>query len=234
MPKHGKRYNKIVAEFDRNLAYAVKEAVAMVKKTSTAKFDETIELIANLGIDPKKADQQVRGTVSLPHGTGKTVRVAVFAEGELAKEAEEAGADIVGSDDLAAKVQKGFLDFDLAIAAPDMMRHVGKLGKILGPRGMMPNPKTGTVTKDIAQAVKDFKAGRIEYRADKAGGIHVPFGKASFTEGNLFDNLKTIMIALVRARPTSAKGTYLKSIYIASTMGPAIKLDTADVREVAR
>ncbi|MDX9753810.1 MAG: 50S ribosomal protein L1 [bacterium] len=234
MPKHGKRYNKIVAEFDRNLAYAVKDAVAMVKKTATAKFDETIELIANLGIDPKKADQQVRGTVSLPHGTGKTVRVAVFAEGELAKEAEEAGADVVGSEDLADRIQKGFLDFDLAIAAPDMMRHVGKLGKILGPRGMMPNPKTGTVTKDIGQAVQAFKAGRIEYRADKAGGVHVPFGKASFPEENLFENFRTIMIALNRAKPASAKGTYLKSIFVASTMGPAVRIDTADIREVAR
>jgi large subunit ribosomal protein L1 len=206
----------------------------MVKKASNAKFDETIELHANLGIDPKKADQQVRGTVSLPHGTGKTVRVVVFAEGDLAKEAEEAGADLVGSEDLAKKIQDGFLDFDVAIAAPDMMKFVGRLGKVLGPRGLMPNPKTGTVTTDIKQAVTDFKAGRIEYRADKAGGVHVPVGKASFSEDHLKDNLRTILNTLLRAKPTSAKGTYMKSVFISSTMGPGIKIDTSTISSFAR
>jgi large subunit ribosomal protein L1 len=234
MPKHGKRYNKIVEEFDRTIAYTMKDAVNMIKKAANAKFDESIEFIVNLGVDPKKADQQVRGTVSLPHGTGKTVRIVVFAEGDLAKEAQEAGADLVGSDDLAKKIQEGFLDFDLAIAAPDMMKYVGRLGKVLGPRGMMPNPKTGTVTNEVGQAVKDFKAGRIEYRADKAGGVHVPVGKASFTEEQLCDNLRTVINALLRAKPTSAKGTYMKAVYLSSTMGPGIKVDTSDLRDFAR
>lgn len=220
-------------EYDSQKLYNVNEAISLVKKSATAKFDETVEFHANLGIDPKKADQQVRGTVSLPNGTGKTVRVAVFAEGDLAKEAEEAGADIVGSGDLVEKINGGFLDFDIAIAAPDMMRHVGKLGKVLGPRGLMPNPKTGTVTKDIANAVSEFKAGRIEYRADKAGGVHVPIGKASFTEDQLKENLRTIINVLMKAKPTSAKGTYLKSCYISSTMGPGIKLDAASFRSSA-
>ncbi|MBD3267456.1 50S ribosomal protein L1, partial [bacterium] len=213
MPKHGKRYNNIAEQFDRAIPYTVRDAVNMIKKAATAKFDETIEITANLGIDPKKADQQVRGTVSLPHGTGKKVRVVVFAEGDLAQEAEEAGADVVGSEDLAKRIQDGFLDFEVAIAAPDMMKHVGRLGKVLGPRGLMPNPKTGTVTKDIGQAVKDFKAGRIEYRADKVGGVHVPVGKASFSEDQLLDNIRTIVSTLYRAKPTSAKGTYMKSVY---------------------
>jgi len=234
MPKHGKRYNKIVEEFDRTIAYTMKDAVNMIKKAANAKFDESIEFIVNLGVDPKKADQQVRGTVSLPHGTGKTVRIVVFAEGDLAKEAQEAGADLVGSDDLAKKIQEGFLDFDLAIAAPDMMKYVGRLGKVLGPRGMMPNPKTGTVTNEVGQAVKDFKAGRIEYRADKAGGVHVPVGKASFTEEQLCDHLRTVINALLRAKPTSAKGTYMKAVYLSSTMGPGIKVDTSDLRDFAR
>lgn len=234
MPKHGKRYNNIAEQFDRAIPYTVRDAVNMIKKAATAKFDETIEITANLGIDPKKADQQVRGTVSLPHGTGKKVRVVVFAEGDLAQEAEEAGADVVGSEDLAKRIQDGFLDFEVAIAAPDMMKHVGRLGKVLGPRGLMPNPKTGTVTKDIGQAVKDFKAGRIEYRADKVGGVHVPVGKASFSEDQLLDNIRTIVSTLYRAKPTSAKGTYMKSVYLASTMGPGIKIDTSDLATFAR
>ena len=231
MPKHGKRYNKIAESYDGAIAFTLKDAVGMVKKAATAKFDETVELTANLGVDPKKADQQVRGTVSLPHGTGKKIRVAVFAEGDLAKQAAEAGAEFVGSDDLAQRILEGFTDFEVAIAAPDMMKHVGKLGKVLGPRGLMPNPKTGTVTKDIAQAVKEFKAGRIEYRVDKAGGIHCPVGKASFTPEFLLDNIKTLVTALLRAKPQTAKGTYIKSVYVASTMGPGIKVDTADLRE---
>ena len=234
MPKHGKRYNNSAEGLDRAQALNLDEAIKRVKETATAKFDESIELIVNLGIDPKKADQQVRGTVSLPNGTGKKVRVAVFAEGELATDAEKAGADVVGSEDLAKKIQEGFLDFDICIAAPDMMRHVGKLGKVLGPRGLMPNPKTGTVTKDIAKAVEEFKAGKIEYRADKAGGVHVPVGKASFTEVQLLGNLQVVVQALLRAKPTSAKGTYVKSMFLASSMGPSIRVETATLRDFAR
>ncbi len=234
MSKKGKRYRSLVEELDRQGTYPLREALELVKGKATAKFDETIELIANLGIDPKKADQQVRGTVSLPHGTGKTVRVLVFAEGEAANEAKEAGADHVGSEDLAKQISDGFLDFDVAIATPDMMRHVGKLGRILGPRGLMPNPKTGTVTTDVGKTVEEFKAGKIEYRADKSGGIHVPVGKASFSPDQLAANIKTVMSALIRAKPTAAKGTYLKSIYVTSTMGPSIRLDSTELRDVSR
>jgi large subunit ribosomal protein L1 len=233
MPKHGKRFNKTIEEFDPASAYNLDEAIKLVKKFATSKFDETVELVVNLGIDPKKADQQLRGTVSLPNGTGKTVRIAVFAEGELATEAEEAGADIVGSEDLAKKISEGFMDFDLAIAAPDMMRHVGRLGKVLGPRGLMPNPKTGTVTKDIGKAVEEFKAGRIEYRANKSGGVHVPVGKASFDENQLMGNLQMLIRTLLRAKPSSAKGTYMISMYISSTMGPGVKVDVATIRDFA-
>lgn len=234
MPKRGKRYQKSAEGLDRTQAFNLDEAIKRVKEAASAKFDETIELIVNLGIDPKKADQQVRGTVSLPNGTGKTVRVAVFAEGELAAAAQEAGADVVGSEDLAKKIMEGYLDFDIAIAAPDMMRHVGKLGKVLGPRGLMPNPKTGTVTKDIAKAVEEFKAGKIEYRADKAGGVHVPVGKASFTEVQLMGNLQVVIQALLRARPTSAKGAYMKSMYLAATMSPSVRVDISTLRDYAR
>ncbi|HOJ62461.1 MAG TPA: 50S ribosomal protein L1 [bacterium] len=233
MPAHGKRYQKIVDGLTRE-PVSLEEAVKMIKSIATAKFDETVELIANLGIDPKKADQQVRGTVSLPNGTGKSVRVAVFAEGEQATAAKEAGAEVVGSDDLVQKITEGFLDFDVVIAAPDMMRHVGKLGKILGPRGLMPNPKTGTVTNEIAKTVKEFKAGKIEFRADKAGGIHVPVGKASFTDYQLLGNIQTVIAALLRAKPATAKGTYMKSVYLSTTMGPSIRLDPNSLRDVAR
>ena len=212
----------------------LREAVEMVKRNAQAKFDETVELTANLGIDPKKADQQVRGTVSLPHGTGKTVRVIVFAQGDLATLAEQAGADRVGAEDLAQEIQKGWLDFDVAIATPDMMRHVGKLGRILGPRGLMPNPKTGTVTPNVEAAVQEFKAGKIEYRADKEGGIHVPVGKASFDVGSLVDNLRTVIDAMIKAKPSAAKGTYLKSLYISSTMSPSVRLDPGLVRDLIR
>jgi large subunit ribosomal protein L1 len=206
----------------------------MVKRNAQAKFDETVELIANLGIDPKKADQQVRGTVSLPYGTGQKVRIVVFAEGENAKAAAEAGADFVGSEDLAKRVQEGWTEFDVAIATPDMMRVVGRLGKILGPRGLMPNPKTGTVTTDVQKTIQEFKAGKIEYRADRAGGIHVRVGKASFPSEHLVKNIRVVVEALVRARPTTAKGQYIKSMYLCSTMSPSVRLDASDVRELIR
>lgn len=234
MATKGKRLTKVLEQFDKTKDYTIEEALELVKKNATAKFDETIEMVANLGIDPKKADQQVRGTVSLPNGTGKTVRVLVFAEGDLAQQAEEAGADVVGSEDLVKKILDGFLDFDLAIAAPDMMRHVGRLGKVLGPRGLMPNPKTGTVTNDVAKAVQEFKAGRIEYRADKAGVVHVPVGKASFSQQQLLENVRALIGTLQRAKPSGAKGTYFKSIYLSSTMGVGIKIDSNSFREVAR
>ncbi len=234
MAAHGKRYRNAAEGLDRNEVKSIDEAVAIIKKGATAKFDETIELVANLGIDPKKADQMVRGTISLPHGTGKTVRVAVFAEGDLATQATEAGADIVGSEDLAKDIQGGMMDFDIAIASPDMMRVVGRLGKVLGPRGLMPNPKTGTVTADIAKAVEEFKAGKIEYRADKAGTVAVPVGKASFIEGNLVDNVKALLSMLNRVRPTAAKGTYFKSVFLSSTMGPSVKIDSNELRDLSR
>ncbi len=234
MPKHGKRFNKTIEGLDVVSAYNLDEAIKLVKKCATAKFDETVELVVNLGIDPRKADQQLRGTVSLPNGTGKTVRIAVFAEGDLATEAKEAGADVVGSEDLAKKISEGFMDFDLAIASPDMMRHVGRLGKVLGPRGLMPNPKTGTVTNEIGKAVEEFKAGRIEYRANKFGGVHVPVGKASFDENQLMGNLQMVIRTLIRAKPTSAKGTYIKSMYLSTTMGPGVKVETSTLRDFAK
>lgn len=215
------------AKIERGKAYTLAEGVHLLKETASAKFDETVELATNLGIDTRQADQQVRGTVALPHGTGKSVRVAVFAEGDNAAAAREAGADIVGSDDLVKRIQEGFLDFDVAIATPDMMRLVGRLGKVLGPRGLMPNPKSGTVTTDIANAVAGFKAGRIEYRADRYGTIHVPVGKVSFGETQLAENIQTVLDAIMRAKPQTAKGIYLISAYLSSTMGPGIKLDTA-------
>ncbi len=229
-----KRYRNVIENVPKNQLLEMREAVEMVKRNAQAKFDETVELIANLGVDTKQADQQVRGTVSLPHGTGKTVRVVVFAEGDNAKAAVDAGADKVGSEDLVAEIQKGWLDFDVAIASPDMMRHVGKLGRVLGPRGLMPNPKTGTVTQDIAKAVEEFKAGKIEYRADKAGGVHVPVGKASFSEENLLDNIRVVMDALIKARPSASKGTYLKSIFICSTMSPSVRLEPGQIRDFIR
>ena len=230
MVAHGKRYRNAAEGLNRDDMKTIKEAVALAKKNATAKFDETIELVANLGIDPKKADQMVRGTVSLPHGTGKTVRVAVFAEGDLATQAKDAGADIVGSDDLAKDILGGTMDFDIAIATPDMMRVVGRLGKVLGPRGLMPNPKTGTVAK----AVEEFKAGKIEYRADKAGTVAVPVGKASFSEADLLDNVKLLLSTLQRVKPSAAKGTYFKSVFLSSTMGPSVKIDTNEMRDLSR
>ena len=230
--KHGKKYKEAASKLDETNAYALDEAVALLKETAPAKFDETIEFVVNLGVDPRHADQQVRGTVSLPHGTGKDVRVLVFADGEDVQAARDAGADHVGLDDLITKITKeGWTDFDVAIATPPVMRDVGKLGKVLGPRGLMPNPKTGTVTPNVAQAVKDFKAGRIEYRTDKAGVVHAPVGKASFEAGNLKENIMTVADALARAKPASSKGAYMKSSFLSSTMGPSLRVDVASLTE---
>ncbi len=224
MAKHGKKYQEVAKLIDRSKDYEPKEAIEIVKKTATAKFDETVEVAIRLGVDPRHADQQVRGTVVLPNGTGKNVKVLVFAKGEKATEAEKAGADYVGAEDLAEKVQGGWLDFDVAIATPDMMGVVGKLGRILGPRGLMPNPKTGTVTFEVEKAVQESKAGKIEYRVDKAGVIHAPIGKVSFEEEKLFENFDALINALVKARPAAAKGQYIRKIYMAATMGPGISI----------
>ncbi len=229
MGKHGKKYQAALAEVDRDNLYSPDEALQKVKELASASFDETVELACKLGVNPRHADQQVRGAVVLPHGTGKDIRVVVFAEGEKAKEAQEAGADEVGADDLAEKIQGGWMDFDVAIATPDMMKVVGKLGRVLGPKGLMPNPKVGTVTFDIKQAVQDAKAGKVEYRVDKTSIIHVPVGKVSFSYEQLSDNFRAIMDALIKARPAAAKGRYLRSVTISSTMGPGIKLDPAKV-----
>jgi large subunit ribosomal protein L1 len=225
MPKHGKKYQDAAKEIDRAVLLEPNEAVDLVKKVAPAKFNETIEVAVRLGVDPRHADQQVRGAVVLPNGTGKTAKVLVFAKGEKHKEAETAGADFVGAEDMIEKIQGGWLDFDVAIATPDMMGAVGKLGRVLGPRGLMPNPKTGTVTFEVEKAVKDVKAGKIEYRTDKAGIIHAPIGKVSFETEKLTENLHALMDALVRAKPSAAKGTYLKSITLSSTMGPGVKIN---------
>lgn len=225
MPRHGKKYQEAAKLIEPGKLYDPEEAVALVKKTATAKFDETVGLSVRLGVDPKRADQQVRGAVVLPYGTGKSKRVVVFAKGEKAKEAESAGADFVGAEDLVAKVQEGWLDFDVAVATPDMMGMVGRLGKILGPRGLMPNPKVGTVTMDVARAVKEIKAGKIEYRTDKAGNVNVPVGKVSFEPDKLLANVRTLLEALLRAKPAAAKGQYMRSITISTTMGPGIKIN---------
>lgn len=227
MAKHGKRYVEAAKQVNRDAAYSPEEAIAIVKKVATARFPETVEVAMKLGVDPKQADQQVRGTVVLPHGLGKTVRVAVFAKGERAREAEEAGADIVGAEDLVEKVQQGFLDFDVAVATPDMMGQVGRLGRILGPRGLMPNPKTGTVTMEVGKAVREIKAGKVEFRVNKEGCINVPIGKANFSEEALLANFRALVEAVVRAKPAAAKGTYLRKIALSTTMGPGIRLDPA-------
>lgn len=224
MPKHGKKFRAAFESFDTQKAYTLEEATDLLKKVAFAKFNETVDIDMKLGVDPRHADQQVRGTVSLPHGTGKTVRVAVFAKGEKAREAEEAGADVVGAEDLAQRVQEGFTDFDAAIATPDMMREVGKLGKVLGPRGMMPNPKTGTVTMDVAKAIQEIKAGKVEFRLDKGANVHVPIGKIQFTKEQIIDNARTLLEALAKAKPAAAKGTYIKSVTISSTMSPGIRI----------
>ena len=224
---HGKNYRNAVASYDRETLYSPSDAVAKVKSLAKAKFDETIELAVRLGVDPRKTDQSVRGTVSMPSGTGKTVRIAVFAAGDAAKQARDAGADIVGSDDLAADIEKGKMEFDIVIATPDMMPLVGKLGRALGPRGLMPNPKTGTVTQDVARAVGEFKGGKVEYRTDRYGNVHIPVGKVSFEVAALTLNVTAVLDELNRTRPAAAKGRYIKKISMSSTMGPGVKIDPA-------
>jgi large subunit ribosomal protein L1 len=226
----GKKYRDALKRFDRERLHTPPEAVELVRSLAEANFDETVELVARLGVDPRKADQIVRGTVGLPAGTGKDVRVAVFAAGEAATAAREAGADIVGSDDLAAQIEGGMLDFDVTIATPDLMPVVGRLGRVLGPRGLMPNPKSGTVTPDVAKAVADFKGGKVEYRTDRYGNIHVPIGKASFTAEALLENFRAVIDELNRAKPASAKGRYMRRVTLSSTMGPGIKIDPARLR----
>jgi large subunit ribosomal protein L1 len=235
MAKPGKRIAKAYEGIDPNAApLQVDAAVKMVKSRATAKFDETVEVAMNLNIDPRKQDQNVRGTVMLPHGTGKAVRVGVFARGDKAKEAEAAGADVVGAEDLAEKVQAGQIDFDRAIATPDMMALVGRLGKVLGPRGLMPNPRLGTVTQNITEAVQAAKGGQVEYRADKAGIVHAGVGKASFTEAALVDNVRAFVGAITRAKPSGVKGTYISRVSVSSTMGPGVKVDLSGLADEAR
>jgi large subunit ribosomal protein L1 len=229
MVTHGKRLRGAYEGIDRAKAYDLDDALGLVKAKASAKFDETLEVAMNLGVDPRHADQMVRGVVSLPHGTGKTLRVAVFARGDKAAEAEAAGADVVGAEDLMEKVQQGQIDFDRCIATPDMMAIVGRLGKILGPRGLMPNPKVGTVTQDVAGAVKAAKAGQVEFRVEKAGIVHGGVGKVSFADEALAENIRAFVDAVVKAKPTGAKGTYLKKVSISSTMGPGLRLNTASV-----
>ncbi|MDD4335063.1 MAG: 50S ribosomal protein L1 [Desulfotomaculaceae bacterium] len=232
MPKHGKKFTDAVKQIDRNTLYEPNEAFTILKKVAPAKFDETIEVAVRLGVDPRHADQQVRGAVILPHGTGKTRTVLVFAKGDKVKEAIDAGADFVGAEDMVEKIQKeGWLAFDVAVATPDMMGTVGKLGRILGPRGLMPNPKTGTVTFDVDKAIKEVKAGKIEYRVDKAGNIHAPIGRVSFDNEKLLENLRTLIDTLIRAKPAAAKGQYMKSITLSSTMGPGIKIITQKIND---
>jgi large subunit ribosomal protein L1 len=226
MGKHGKKYLAGREQVGERL-HTMDEAIPVVRKAAYAKFDETVEMAMRLGVDPKHADQMVRGTVVLPHGTGKSKRVLVIAGGEKVKEAEAAGADQVGGAELVAKIQEGWLDLDAVVATPDMMREVGKLGKVLGPRGLMPNPKTGTVTFDVASAIREIKAGKVEFRVDKTGIVHVPVGKLSFPDQNLIDNANAIVNAVVRAKPSAAKGKYMKSITVASTMGPGVSIDPA-------
>ena len=231
MPKHGKNYKAAAAKLEAGKLYSPKEAMQLVKDLSVAKFDETVEVSVRLGVDTRKADQNVRGSISLPNGTGKSVRVAVFAEGAKADEAREAGADVVGSDELVAAVQKGEINFDAVIATPNLMGKVGRLGRILGPRGLMPNPKLGTVTMDVAKMVKELKAGRVEYRADRYGICHVPMGKVSFTAEQLAENYGALYSELLRVKPSSAKGKYVKSVTVSSTMGPGVKVDSSVTRD---
>lgn len=226
--KHGKKYVESAKQVDRSMQYEPEEAISLVKKTAVAKFDETVELHIRTGCDGRHAEQQIRGAVVLPNGTGKTVRVLVFAKGDKVAEAEAAGADYVGGDELIPKIQnEGWLEFDVVVATPDMMGVVGRLGKVLGPKGLMPNPKAGTVTMDVTKAIQDIKAGKIEYRLDKSNIIHVPVGKASFTEEQLHQNFNALMEAIVKAKPSSLKGQYLRSVTLASTMGPGVKISTA-------
>lgn len=230
MAKSGKKYRQASAKVDRTKLYALADAIGLVKETSFAKFDGTVDLAVNLGVDPRHADQNVRGTTPLPHGLGKTVRIVVFAKGEAATQASGAGVEFVGGDDLAKKINDGWLDFDQVIATPDMMGVVGKLGRVLGPRGLMPNPKLGTVTMDVVKAINELKAGRTEFRVDKAGIVHCPVGKVSFSADKLTENAKTVLEAIVKAKPASAKGTYLKKVAISSTMSPGVKVDPTPFR----
>jgi large subunit ribosomal protein L1 len=232
MAKHGKRYRQARGAIDRERPYSPVEAIRLLKSQDGVKFDETVEVHFRLGLNVRHADEQLRGTLMLPHGTGREVRVAVFAEGDKAREAEEAGADVVGSADLATRVQEGFTDFDVAIATPDQMANVGRLGRILGPRGLMPNPKTGTVTFDVAKAVRDAKAGKLEYRTDRGANVHVPIGKKSFDERTLVENYAAVVDEIVRAKPAAAKGRYIRQITVASTMGPGIHVDAARTRGI--
>lgn len=227
MAKKGKKYSEALKLVDRSKSYDSKEAIELVKKAFTAKFDETVEAAFRLGVDPKKADQQIRGAMVLPHGTGKTQRVLVFAKGDKAKEAEAAGADYVGDQEYISKINEGWFDFDVIVATPDMMAEVGKLGRVLGPKGLMPNPKTGTVTFEVEKAVQEIKAGKVEYRVDKAGNIHVPIGKVSFEDNQLVENFAAITETLVKAKPQASKGKYMRNAAISSTMGPGVRVDVS-------
>ena len=233
MNRHGKTFRAALAKVDRSRRYQLEEGLRLVRETARAKFDETVEMAVRLGVDPRQADQNIRGTVPLPHGMGKQVRVLAFAKGEKEKEAQEAGADFVGAEDLIKKITEGWLDFDKAVATPDMMGAVGRIGKILGPRGLMPNPKTGTVTLEIGKAVKEIKAGKLEFRVDKAGIVHVPVGKASFAAEQLIDNARAVLTSILRAKPPSAKGNYVRGVTLSTTMGPGIKVDLSQVRAMA-
>ena len=233
MSSHGKRYRAAHEAIDREQAYTPLAALRLIKDSPAAKFDETVEAHFRLGLNVRHADQQLRGTIMLPHGIGKDVRVAVFAEGEKAREAEDAGADVIGSGDLATKIEEGFLDFDVAIATPDQMSVVGKLGRVLGPRGLMPNPKTGTVTMDVGKAVSDAKAGKLEYRTDRGANVHLPIGKRSFDERALLENYAALLDEIIRAKPSASKGRYIKQITLATTMGPGVHVDSAITRDIA-
>jgi large subunit ribosomal protein L1 len=232
MAQRGKKYIDATRRFDKAQVHSPAEALGLIKSLSNRNFDETVEAAFRLGVDPRKADQMLRGAVSLPNGTGKSVRVAVFAQGPAAQEAKDAGADVVGADDLVDRIQGGFLDFDIAIATPDMMGKVGKLGRLLGPRGLMPNPKTGTVTPEVGKAVTDFKGGRIEYRTDRYGNVHMPIGKGSFTQQALVENYQAGLDELIRVKPAASKGRYIKGVTISSTMGPGVRVDPTKIRDL--
>lgn len=233
MSGKGKSYRARLEKVDRDRRYTLEEGLRLVRETARVKFDETVELAVRLGVDPRQADQNIRGTVLLPHGMGKTVKVLAFAKGEKEREAQEAGAEFIGSDDLVKKISGGWLEFDKAVATPDMMGAVGRIGKILGPRGLMPNPKAGTVTQEIGKAVRELKAGKLEFRVDKAGIVHIPIGKVSFPEEQLVENARTILDSLVRAKPASAKGNYIRGVALSATMGPGIKVDPAQLQSMA-
>ncbi len=232
MAQRGKKYIDATRRFDRAQVHSPAEALGLVKSLSSRNFDETVEAAFRLGVDPRKADQMLRGAVSLPNGTGKSVRVAVFAQGPAAQEAKDAGADVVGADDLIERIQGGFMDFDIAIATPDLMGKVGKLGRTLGPRGLMPNPKTGTVTPEVGKAVTDFKGGRIEYRTDRYGNVHMPIGKSSFTQKALIENYQAGLDEIIRVKPAASKGRYIKSVTVSSTMGPGVRVDPTKIRDL--